>query len=614
MQHLLDGVVGLTCVDPSMHSSISAAPLVVSTILQQCIYVCHAASSCQALLSDGNSSFWWIMRHVALARERYLKLNTPSYEQHIIPKKSEINNKHYGQNLSVSGVSVDASNVSNNVRLVPGSQPSSSYQQQKELLLSPLDFRVVVVGGGRVGRAIVGRLLQAPDLIHPSRITIITRQPETVAQFAGQGVQCKGRRGGRQALMECHVLIVACQQTQFYDFVGIYCPRSTRKTALLATSQGRNGHTEGGEVEEEKKPVSRRQKARRTLQEVVNKWRTIEDDDYEDFLRGVAPMTQLLKPGTFVFSCCAALETHKIAKELGHLDPLVVSADVDMNAVNSVALQFHNIKESLRSDFIERAAFEGNAFLRTLALLQQESYVGNDKSSFLNDPFCSGSLHSGPSSSETNSFRKASKRRKELQQVNMGAFSQAEGVGGTTTFLLRVWRALRCFVVSRVVLFKPEDHRLFMYLQRTGHLLGAIFVTLPQSARARVVRLLTEQLLSLGNSFDDDRSDGTSDHLLLVRVDHRHISAYDSEDDAEEFSEFSSDIRELARLVACFPALFKSVEEALQQLRNEFITVTRRWGEGRKITPPAAATAATATAALTAIKREKEENSRRKSQ
>lgn len=573
MRHLLDGVVDLTCVDSSMHSSISTAPLVVSTITQQCLYLCHAASACQALLSEGTSSFWHIMRRVAAARERYVTSHSLPPSSSFIPKKSEVRKASEQSSSCAPRTDGNAGGGGTHVRHGPGFSPLAPHQQRQKLLLSPLELRVVVAGGGRVGRAIVERLLQAPDLIHPSRITIITRQTETVAQFAGRGVQCTGKYGGRQALLDCHVLVVACQQTQFYDFASIYCPRSTQNLTSVTGDLGQGDSAQPGNFVRRKQLC---QRERRTLWDVLNKWRTMEDEEETDTGRGKA-ITRLLKPGTFIFSCCAALETHKIARELGHLDPLVVNADVDIDAAHSAAHQFQASKEALRSAFIQRAALEGNAFLTTLTVLQQKCMGG--KTSL--DEFCGDDVIHGVLGSEMT----PRVNHRQRQHSDVHASLQAEGVGATASFLLRVWRALRCFVVAQVVSLQPAEHRLFMYLQRTGPLLGSVLVALPTSSREKVVRMMIELLnRQKGYDDDDDDDDGGKSGVgeePLVKLDHRHVSAFDSDDDSDEYKNVSPLHKEVARLISCFPKLFKSEEDVLRQLRDEFIAVT----EGGSGTP-----------------------------
>ncbi|RNF26988.1 uncharacterized protein Tco025E_00793 [Trypanosoma conorhini] len=571
-KHLLDGVVGMTCVDPTLHTSVSAAPLVVSIITQQCLYLCHTASSCQALLNEGDSSFWQIMRHVAEARARYVALRAPPppkpLRKRVEPRSEEppqpsadplrdtdSTSSHHSSRSSESCVEEG--------RFSPARPPLTLPRLQ--LMLSPLEFRVVVAGGGRVGRAIVERLLQASYLIHPSRITIITRQPETVAQFAVRGVHCTGRTEGRQALLECHVLIVACQQTQFYDFASIYCPFRTQKPAGPPRKAGGDS-----EAEQDKLSTKRRLRRvkKRTLRDVVDKWRTIEDNDYADNVPG-ATLTQLLKPGTFVFSCCAALETRKIAKELGHLDPLVVNADVDLDAVHAAAQQLQSGKEDFRSAYIQRVKLEGNSFLTALNVLQQK-YLNGDAPSA---DFVSRDILQDPYSAE---LRMQGRRPRPPPPPSMAKVLRGEGVSGSTSFLLRVWRALRCFVVVRVASLKVAEHRLFTYLQRVGPLLGPVLVALPTSSQARVVEVLGDALNRKANEDDDEGA--ALEARPLVKLDKRVVMACDSDSDSDDDNdhEVPHAARELARLIACFPQVFEKEEVALQQLREEYIAVTER--------------------------------------
>ncbi|ESL12035.1 hypothetical protein TRSC58_00203 [Trypanosoma rangeli SC58] len=571
-KHLLDGVVGLACVDPTLHPSARAAPLVVSIITQQCLYLCHAASSCQAVLNEGDSLFWHVMRRVAEARACYVALRTPPpprplrkrvgtwNEESLQPSAAPVKGSYCTGGPSSSSSS--SSHIVEENTFCSALHPVSLPLRRK--LLSPLEFRVVVAGGGRVGRAIVERLLQASYLIHPSRITIITRQPETVVQFADRGVQCTGRTEGRQALMECHVLIVACQQTQFYDFASIYCPRHTQKPAGPVRKAGDDNRAEQESLCA-KKRLHRAKK--RTLRDVVNKWRTIEDNDYADGVPG-ATMTRLLKPGTFVFSCCTALETHKIARELGHLDPLVVNTEVNMSAVHAAAQQFQNSRDNYRLAYIQRVQLEGNSFLTALNVLQQTYMNGgtpptNFTSDILHDPYSTNLRMRG--------------RRPELpQQPSINEALRGEGVSASTSFLLRVWRALRCFVVARVASLKLAEHRLFMYLQRVGPQLGPILVALPASSQARVVEMLEEVLNRKAREDYDDDEALAVEARPLVKLDQRIAEACDSDSDSDDGEDASPTAKELARLIACFPHIFGNEEVVLQQLREEYIAVTER--------------------------------------
>ncbi|KEG10173.1 hypothetical protein DQ04_04091070 [Trypanosoma grayi] len=597
--HLLDGVVGLTCVDPSIHPSISAAPLVVSIITQQCLYACHAASACQALLNEGGSSFWYIMRRVAEARERYTAVHAPPPPPPIPSRRAELG----GEVQPRASTTTFDSSINPPPCRAP---PPTCLPPEQEKLLSPLEFRVVVVGGGRVGRAIVERLLQVPELIHPSRITIITRQPVTVAQFAGRGVQCTNRGDGRQALLDCHVLVVACQQTQFHDFASIYCPhRNPTKGAPVGTQACIDNQQQQQQQQALlDMPRRRRRKCRhkkRTLRDVVDKWRTTEDDDDYRNSTSSAPITRLLKPSTIVFSCCAALGTHKIAKELGHLDPLVVRADVDLTAIHHAARQFDAAKEAFRAAYIKGIALESNSFLTTLNVLQQSCMNGEtpplELTSEPTDSLFNGDMHS------THHHQQRQQRHRPLPPPDMQTTLRGEGVSGSTAFLLQVWRALRCCVVVRVVSLTPAEHRLFTYLQRVGPLLGAVLVALPESSQQRIIAMVREFIYRAGeDENENEKETGVTGARRLIKLDKRCVSACDSDadedDDVERHDDDGDDDetsdndddgnsggaaaavspaqRELKRLVSCFPELFHGTEEALQQLRERYNTVTQQ--------------------------------------
>ncbi|ORC86248.1 uncharacterized protein TM35_000291300 [Trypanosoma theileri] len=633
-RHLLDGVIGLTCVDPGLNTAVATAPLVVNVIAQQSLFACHAASAAHALLQDGDSSLWYIMRHVAQARERYTAVHAPPPPPPIPSRRAECNVElrdlltgvsrnnsgavtALARPQTVSSVShTPPPSTSHTPALTSASESTTTppiavlaptlaqtSSSGTPLMLSPWDFRVVVVGGGRVGRAIVEQLLLAPHIIHPSRITIITRQTESVAQFAGRGVQCTGRREGRNALLECHVLIIACQQTQFYDFASIYCPRRSVKQGpppSSRTSSSKTHQTESSishSQETQRRRPRRRQQKKKTLRDVVNKWRTTDDDDYDNgsnnydngsTVNGVSnpSMTRLLKPGTFVFSCCAALGTHKIAKELGHFDPLVIRAEVDFAGVHAGAEQFNTDKDAFRSDFIRRIALEGNSFLSSLNALQQ-SYMAGESPFVEVNSISAGDLFSCEAQIRVH------RRRKYVPPPDIQDTMRGEGVSGTTPFLLKMWHALCCFIVVKLSAFPPGQQRLFTYLQRVGPLLGAALVALPGDLQARVVAKLTELL-----DRDVDEIYETEEDPL-IKLDQRIVAAYDSDSDPDNVvnaiatgtgtttatatanPQSPPDVagmRELTRLVKCFPELFSDETDVLQRLREHYLAVTELKG------------------------------------
>ncbi|KAG8340614.1 hypothetical protein TRVL_08557 [Trypanosoma vivax] len=652
-QHLLDSVLSLSCVDPSLTPSITGAPFVVATIAQQCFYACQMVSTSHATLSDGGSGFWSVMRTVAEVRERFARSRVVPPKKQCESLSCTVASIGASDDCSSSMASIDDGFCNANETLSMRTPlPVLSTSRQ----LSPLAFRVVVVGGGRVGRAIVERLLEAPHLIHPSRITIITRQTESVAQFAGRGVQCTGKESGRSALLQCHVLIIACQQAQFYDFAKIYCPRQFSSEMVgggagaVDGGSGGEGKVDGCGKVSSKLPGTRRRykrsvKKKRTLQDVVNKWRTLVENGSGQ--KGVADsatlpsgrvdaaspvateVTGLLSRHTLVFSCCAALSALKIAKELGHLEPLVVLADVDIGAVHRASQKLEAARDSYRSELLRKVALDGNSFLSSITAIQ-ESYTVSSATTFTLPRLRNGTgnldttlalstglenFHNGTGCS-SDCFPVRDKEE-EFTKLFLGTIlnrSQSvlaghgrppsthdalhsEGVGGSAVFLACMWRALRCLTVVFATSLTHVEQRFFVRLHRIGPMLGAVLAALPHESQQSIVQAIKVSLndaATISLSIDEDETNGqvreevsiaanrcvaVTNSLLMGQ---RGAPAFDSDDDIEctdldNVSAFPVQ-REMRRLVSCFPAHITCEEEALQLLRQEFSTVTERHG------------------------------------
>lgn len=178
------------------------------------------------------------------------------------------------RNTSASNDAVDGSN--SNILDNSSSSSSSSKVSRKdggECEEDTMD-RVNVTKDTNHGNA-----TDTSCLVHPTRITVITRQPGTLDCFAARGVTCVDVRHGRLALRTCDLLVLACQPAQLTEF-----------TAPCFAALGENDEGDGTMVG--RPPVS-------------------------------------LRPEAVVFSSVAAVPASKLALLLRHDARLIVCADVN---------------------------------------------------------------------------------------------------------------------------------------------------------------------------------------------------------------------------------------------------------------------------------------------
>lgn len=639
VKHLLCGVVDGSCVDPTMNPLITGAPLAVSALAQQCLYTCYAVSSNHAVIGDKSSNFWRVLRYVERVRDKYVESETLPPPPPLRLRNSCTYETTGGDNSAAAGAcGSEIGGIGGVVFKVAPScsdletsdqsfhySPLAPFKQGRvrKQLLPPLEFRVVVVGGGRVGRAIVELLLRVRELVHPSRVTIVTQRPEAVACFAAQGVQCVAKDAGRQALMQCHVLIIACQQSQFHDFAKIYCPRCSLTPAsvgLVDNEAAGGSRTDdvdevGGAVKDRRRP------RKRTLRDVVEKWRTMETSERGSSRKNVKdspgessrkdePLTRLLRPDAIVFSCCVALPAHKIASDLGHLYPLVVCARINLKSVRGLAQDIQTVKAVLHDDYVKRLQSEGNTFLTRLTLIQQSAKGGGKQAELLRLVKAAHERHGDLTSSNLSggmgntleslpclglgdSFaRMDSTNPLQSRQSKGGGVLDLKNMLPTTNnenpmFVVHMWRALRSLSVVQALNFTRTDQRSFIYLGSMGPLLACTLVALPTNTQRAIVSGI-ETYLDDSFRYYQNRvaTDGVNDDdiapFILLRVNQRHVPAFDSDDDEDEGCGSSSPTeetltpaqpfleRELRRLVARFPTVFKSTKIVLQQLLSVY--------------------------------------------
>lgn len=90
--------------------------------------------------------------------------------------------------------------------------PRVSPRVPKIVTATPLQLRVVLIGCGSLGSLIATHLLQR-GILHPTSLSIVTRQPELLNQFASKGVRCFPQ-DETAVVAEADVIVCACQPGQ----------------------------------------------------------------------------------------------------------------------------------------------------------------------------------------------------------------------------------------------------------------------------------------------------------------------------------------------------------------------------------------------------------------
>lgn len=226
------------CLDRSLDATIDTVPFAVHVISQQCYYVLYLRSTVHSLLTEDLSAYNVLVKYIA--------------EQQDLQYQAQIGLICVSDHLSKDRITTSP----------PPVVPAGS-----------LEIRVVLIGGGTVASCILRTLLDThPDLIHPSRITVISRQPDNLHFMASQGVRCLKHTKGRRAIRDCDVLILACQAPHLQNVM--------------------EDHFWVVPTKEDPDPPA------------------------------------VLKKTTLVFSCVAAYPTAKLSSMLKHDESLIIRADV----------------------------------------------------------------------------------------------------------------------------------------------------------------------------------------------------------------------------------------------------------------------------------------------
>lgn len=273
------------CTDPCLQETIETTPFAIYSIAQQCYFILHVISLTRSLLYDEPSAYSQTLQQLVdklPSDDSDAPICPPLPSQN--PKTSHFSEADANDTTLPSGMRSPRRRPVGEVSTTSMSSCSmqgmslSSAPVPKVLPVVPscsLDLSVTIVGGGTVVRELLHILLdQHPSFIHPTRITVITRQPEKLNIFATRGVLCLNRKHGTEALNDCHALILACQPAQLDDFI---------QNHFSAKAFG------------------------------------------NDPLHQIAK----LKPSTIVVSCLAAYRTVRLAALLNHEERLIIRPTVD---------------------------------------------------------------------------------------------------------------------------------------------------------------------------------------------------------------------------------------------------------------------------------------------
>lgn len=433
------------CIDLSLQTAIDTTPFAILSIVQQCYYVLHMLSVTRALLYNDQSAYAQtvqrlveklpedipgeVLRHPLPSAQppRVIPLSTPCDVDECIArsKQSELKLGKIGPRRA-SSLS-KSSSPSLQLRPIPENSTEITtfdVRAQNSLpVLFPvtpacsLDVSVTIIGGGTVSRALLHFLLdQHPSLLHPTRITVITRQPEKLNLFASRGVLCLNRKYGTEALNSCHALILACQPgAQLNDFIANH---------FSAKAYGDN-----------------------PLHQVAH-----------------------LKPSTVVISCLAAYPVTKLAAQLSHDERLIIRTHVTSittlpevgeeyvaMARNRMALCLQ--KTADEDSFLKKAVKEAHHHRMELAV---ERILDAQYRSKSNDGNCSEDEEECGQKIPEDLARRAAlyaavkEERARMQPTDPLELLMSSNSVVTIEFLMAVWDGIQAYVRSEFVVREKE--------------------------------------------------------------------------------------------------------------------------------------------------------------
>ncbi|KAK7201630.1 NADP oxidoreductase coenzyme F420-dependent [Novymonas esmeraldas] len=187
------------CTDASLQRTAETVPLVYRTLAEHNFYLLHLVSVVKALLHEEDAAF------AHMARLQAQRHTSPTADAAAVTTTSSTLSPH----IAVAAV-------------VPPLAPSDSLDMQLTIVgggtCCELMLRLICgcgrTGGG--GVAATSTAVRAP-LVHPSHITVVTRQPERLMAFAEMGVHCLARHHGRRAAAQSDVVVLACPPAQLKE-------------------------------------------------------------------------------------------------------------------------------------------------------------------------------------------------------------------------------------------------------------------------------------------------------------------------------------------------------------------------------------------------------------
>jgi hypothetical protein len=188
---LLQTVLGEQgCVDVTLQQTAETVPFVYRVVAEQSFYVMYCISVVKALLHEKDATF------AHLARWQALRATTATA----------------GAAAGVAGVppSLGTMTVAAAPAGLPPTAPSDS-----------LDLSATIIGGGTCCELLLRLLCDGPHrcLVHPSHLSVVTRQPERLARYAQRGVHCMKRHHGRAAVAQSDVVLLTCPPALFREVV-----------------------------------------------------------------------------------------------------------------------------------------------------------------------------------------------------------------------------------------------------------------------------------------------------------------------------------------------------------------------------------------------------------
>lgn len=214
------------CADTSLQRTAQTVPLAYRTLAEQSYYILYVVSVVKALLHEEDGAFAQLARAQA--------------DRHVVPAAA--GNTRVG---SASGSGTAPRGAASVALPVPPLTPSDSLDVQFtiigggtccELLLRLLCGRGR--GGAAGGVAAASAVGARQPLVHPSHITVVTRQLDQLAAYAGLGVHCLTRHQGLHAVASSDVVVLACPPAQLGDVTrDLYAAATTDSTTAAAASK-----------------------------------------------------------------------------------------------------------------------------------------------------------------------------------------------------------------------------------------------------------------------------------------------------------------------------------------------------------------------------------------